>query len=477
MRPTLRRKIVTAISLLVLMSIACQAAVNNAARALPFLATATPTPTATPTFTPTPTLTLTPTVTHTPTPRPTSTPTLRPSLTATFTPTPAPLVDSFERRTLLGVFDDLWNTVNEKYLYRDFNGLNWKDVKDEYSKKLSDDFSAPQFYKYMSEMIRSLNDDHSNYFSPEEVKATTQEETGQVKYVGIGIMPVVDIDRQKVSILLVLPGGPAEAAGLKSHDNILSVDGRPLIDKDGYHREYIRGPENTTITLGIQTPGETVRDVKVTRKSVTFSTPVPHEVIQTAEGKRIGYLLLTTFLENGINRKVQKAIEEMSKDGPLDGIILDNRQNPGGSLDEMERILGLFTKGTVGYIVSRDRKEAVKARGLDVKGSQTIPMVVMVSPDTASAGEISAGVLRDMKRASVVGETSSGNVEVLFVYSFEDGSQVWLAHSTFQPINHPDQLWEKTGIVPDVNAVSKWDEVTTQTDPAVLAAIQRIIGK
>jgi hypothetical protein len=72
----------------------------------------------------------------------------------------------------------------------------------------------------------------------------------------------------------------------------------------------------------------------------------------------------------------------------------------------------------------------------------------------------------------LIGETTGGNVELLWGYDFEDGSRAWIAHETFRPKNHPDQVWEDTGIIPDLEAPSEWDLVTLETDPAVKAALE-----
>jgi C-terminal processing protease CtpA/Prc len=81
-------------------------------------------------------------------------------------------------------------------------------------------------------------------------------------------------------------------------------------------------------------------------------------------------------------------------------------------------------------------------------------------------------VLQDLGRAYLIGEQTEGNVEILYIYEFTDGSRAWIAHDSFRPLNHPEQDWEKTGIVPDLVVPSQWDQVTLQTDPAVQAALE-----
>ena len=101
-----------------------------------------------------------------------------------------------------------------------------------------------------------------------------------------------------------------------------------------------------------------------------------------------------------------------------------------------------------------------------------LPLVVLVGSGTASFGEIFAGVLQDTGRAYLIGTTTGGNVEILWGYDFEDGSQLWLANETFRPLNHPEQDWEKSGIIPDLTVAGEFDEYSLNNDPAVIAALQ-----
>jgi C-terminal processing protease CtpA/Prc len=97
--------------------------------------------------------------------------------------------------------------------------------------------------------------------------------------------------------------------------------------------------------------------------------------------------------------------------------------------------------------------------------------VVLIGLDTASFGEIFSGILKDQDRATLIGKTTEGNVETLWGYDFEDGSRAWIAHDTFRPVNHPEDDWEKSGIVPHLTVDSAWDLVTFETDPVIQAAL------
>mgnify|MGYP001479788500 CR=1 FL=1 len=387
------------------------------------------------------------------------------------TPTPLRVVE-VNSSVQLEIFEELWQIVNEEYLYPDFNGVDWKAVGDEYRTLVQAGLTSDEFYRAMNEMLFRLGDDHSVFLSPAEVAKERAELAGNLDYVGIGIFSQATLANDAMVLLLVFPGSPAEEAGLKDHDRILAVDGLPIIDENGLIREVIRGPEGTDVTLTVQTPGEAPREVTITRRRISGSIPVPFQVITTPRGKRIGYLLIVTFSDGTIARQVGAALQEMAREAPLDGLIVDNRINEGGVDTMLRETLAYFIDGPAGYFISRTEERPLTIRGQNIAGSQTMPLVVMVGLDTVSYGEVFAGVLKDVGRAYLIGETTDGNVETLWGYDFNDGSRAWIAHDSFRPLNQLDQDWEETGIVPDLEIPVNWEDVTFETDPAIQAAVE-----
>ena len=420
--------------------------------------TETPTPNLPPTNTPFPIASITPT---------TSLPSPTTSLVSVSTPTPTliPIV------TQLSIFEDLWSIVNDTYVYPDFNGLDWNAIHQEYRGKISAGLTNSQFYLAMSEVISKLGDDHSQFLNPQEVAEQEAEYQGTFDYVGIGVLVSAVPERQHAVILSVFPGSPAEAAGLQHRDSIISVDGTSILDENGFLRDIVRGPEGTSITLKVQSPGEDPKEIRVTRHRITGEVPVMYKVITTPEGQRVGYILLVTFDDSMVDEQVAAALRQMTLDTPLDGLILDNRMNGGGSSTVLEPMLGYFIGGTLGYNVNRNEERPLQIKINDINGSSQVPMVVLVGSETASFGEIFAGILQDMGRAYLIGKTTDGNVEILWGYDLQDGSKIWLANETFKPLNHPDQNWEKTGIIPDLFMSGEFDEFSLENDPVVSAAI------
>jgi carboxyl-terminal processing protease len=393
-------------------------------------------------------------------------PTPSPASTSTPTPTLIPL------ETQLSIFENLWSIVNDTYVYPDFNGVDWNAIHEEYRQLIFAGATNAQFYLAMNELITRLGDDHSQFLNPQEVAEQDAEYQGTYDYVGIGILVSAVPDRQRAVILSVFSGSPAEGAGLQPRDSIISVNGNTILDENGYLRDIVRGPEGTGIDVIVQTPGKEPREIHVTRHRITGEVPLFYKVITTPDDKRIGYILLVTFDDRTVDEQVASALRLMSGEAPLDGLILDNRMNGGGSSTVLEPMLGYFVGGNLGNFINRDEVRPLQITLNDIVGSSQVPLVVLVGPETASFGEIFAGVLQDVGRAYLIGQTTDGNVEILWGYDLEDGSKLWLANETFRPLNHPDQNWEQAGIIPDSFQPGEFDEFSLENDPVILAAIR-----
>jgi carboxyl-terminal processing protease len=232
--------------------------------------------------------------------------------------------------------------------------------------------------------------------------------------------------------------------------------------------QLVRGPACSAAVVTVQTPGEKPRDVTVLRSDVNSPIPINAQLVTTHDGSHIGYIYLPSFFDETIPGQVKQALQQF---GQLDGLILDNRMNPGGSSNVVEPILGYFTGGVLGNFVGRTETRPVEVNADPVGNSQTVPLVVLVGEDTVSFGEIFTGILQDIGRARVVGQTTLGNVEILNSHNLSDGSRLWLAQERFVEL-HSQADWEKTGIIPDVQAYANWDTFTFQNDPSIAAAVK-----
>jgi carboxyl-terminal processing protease len=390
------------------------------------------------------------------------------------TPFPATSVDSETTERQLRIYRQLWRAVNNGYVYEDFRGHDWRAIGDKYEGYIRDGLSDEDFHRAMGNMIGELGDEHSSFWSPERVEEEEARLAGNNDYVGVGILLTAAPQAERAVIITVFPGGPAAEAGLRSHDAILQVNGEPILDENGVLRSgRVRGPEGTEVTLTIQRPGDEPFDLTLTRRRITGALPIDYCLVPNT---RIGYIFFPSFDDETMPDQLREALESMTVDGPLDGLIFDNRQNGGGSSSVAHPILEMFTGGLQGYFVSRQERQPLELDPLDVNGSQSVPLVVLVDVDTVSYGEIVSGVLRVSGRATVVGQTTFGNVERLWGYDFEDGSRAWIASETFEPLGETNGVWEETGIVPDHIVPTRWDLFTEATDPALAKAVELLLN-
>jgi len=366
----------------------------------------------------------------------------------------------------LTVLDQLSDAVSRNYVDPAFNGIDWGAVTARYRTLVQGGLTDTDFYVAMGAMLGELGDDHSQFMSPADVAAEEERLARGENFVGIGaLMAAIPGRDGAFAIISVWPNSPARQAGLKPHDIILSVDGSPAIDAEG--NVATRGPAGTTVMLVVETPGQSPRSVQLVRRAVSGFTPVDSCILPNT---KIGYIFIPTFNDLSIDDQVRDALKKLTAEGPLTGLIVDNRQNGGGISTVAKAVLGFFTGGNQGAMVSSAGSTPFNITPEDVGGSQTVPLVVLVDWGTVSFGEIVSGVLAQSGRATIVGRTSLGNVELLHGFNFTGGSRAWIAAETFQPLGKPAGYWEQTGIVASVSAPTRWDLFTEANDPALAKA-------
>lgn len=451
---------------LVVISLACNA--TNLKLGSP----PTGTPTVTFTFTPTPTPTLTPTPlapSYIPSACANTALATVPAATALAVPTPVlqanpPITKELQKR----VFEQVYAIILENYVDPDFNGVDLPALADDVRKKIESGLDTETFYAEIQAFVTALGDEHSDFESPVEVSLADAALAGGADYVGIGVYVNSMLEKGHLTVLAVFPGSPAEHAGLKVHDSLLMADGLLLVEGGKTYIQRIRGPQCSAVVLTVQSPGQAPRELMLVREKISGGVPIEARLVPTSDGSRVGYIFLPTFFDVTIPDQVRDALESF---GPLDGLILDNRMNGGGSSNVVEPILSFFTSGTLGHYVSRAGSRPLTVTADEIHNSQSVPIIVLVGEDTVSYGEVFAGVLQDFGRALIVGQTTLGNVEILHGYIFDDDSRIWIAQETFVP-EFSQADWEATGIIPSLEAFADWDTFTFETDPAIVAALQ-----
>ena len=283
-------------------------------------------------------------------------------------------------------------------------------------------------------------DPHSAFMSPDmfkEIQVDTRGEFG-----GLGIQ--ISIRDQKLTVIAPIEGTPAEQAGIQSGDHIFLVDGEPTKDMtliDAVNK--MRGPKGTDVTLTIvREEVDEPLEFQLTRAIIKLKS-VRKEMLD----EEIGYIRLTQFQEK-TGAELAKAVEAL-REGNMQSMILDLRNNPGGLLTSAVEVSEQFLEEdqAIVYIKSREgKKEEYKARGRDPLLG--IPMIVLVNGGSASASEIVAGALQDWGRAVILGTTTFGKGSVQTILSLSNGSGLRL--TTARYYTPKERSIQNTGIQPDI---------------------------
>ena len=419
-------------------------------------ATSQPRPTDTPAATPTPTITPVPSATVEPLP-----------------PTPTLAVVALARRE--AIFERVWTLVRDRYIYTDYRGLDWDAIRDEFAPRVAAAEDPEAFYGLMHELIDQLGDQHSRFESPREVAEEQAEFRGDQRYAGIGAE--VRSEPEGGLIVKLARGGPAEEAGLRPRDMILAVGGIPFTDTARFGPDgpisAVRGAPGSLVQLTVRSSSGAPRDVTLRRRAISSDAFVRIEG-QLLPGTRIGLLRIDTFFVEDLDRRTRTELERLLEDAPLDGLIVDVRENGGGRLDLLLNTIGLFAYGgTIGSRRGRASSSRLRVpRGEMLAGLAKTPIVVLVGEETASAAEMFAAGMRALGRARVVGTPSSGNLENLVPHDMEDGSRLWLAELTYQL---PDGgVLEGRGVQPDRVVEAEWWKYAPGDDPQIKAAIEEL---
>ena len=294
-------------------------------------------------------------------------------------------------------------------------------------------------------MLASL-DPHSGYLDGASLQRLETMIDGN--YQGLGLS--VQMEDGAVKVVSPFRGSPADRAGVKAGDYITHLDGELIYGLEINDAvAQMRGPAGTDITLTIFRPGrEDSLDLTVTRGVIELE-PVTHEL---ASGN-IGVITVNEFSRDvgaDVNAALRSLREEAS--GRLDGLVLDLRRNPGGSLDEAVALSDLFlSKGQIVSQRGRHRRDTMYYEAETVYRGDVaagLPMVVLIDEGSASASEIVAGALQDHRRALVMGERSFGKGSVQSLLPLTADSALKL--TTARYYTPSGRSVQEGGIEPDI---------------------------
>ena len=354
-----------------------------------------------------------------------------------------------------------------------------KTLERRYQNQLNrlDQYNAQDVFQIYANTLAEQYDPHTNYFSPR--RAENFDINMSLSFEGIGAILQIDDEYAKVSRLV--PAGPADKQGdLKPSDLIIGVgqgeDG-PIEDVVGWRLDeivdLIRGPRNTTVRLEV-IPGKGKTDqrrvVPIQRNEVKLEEQAAQKkVIEVEDEKqnthRIGVIDIPAFYIDfeayrrgdknyrSTTRDVNRLIDELVAEG-VEGLVIDLRDNGGGSLQEANQLTGLFIEyGPTVQIRSAESRvwrDGKRRRSNYYEG----PLAVMINRLSASASEIFAGAIQDYGRGIVVGEQSFGKGTVQSLVPLQEG-QLKITESKFYRISGDST--QHRGVIPDIDYPSVFD--------------------
>ncbi|MBR2937445.1 MAG: S41 family peptidase [Oscillospiraceae bacterium] len=320
-------------------------------------------------------------------------------------------------------------------------------------------------------MVAALGDRWSFYLTAEEYQTIMSDKSNS--FVGIGVTVVLREDGVGEEIVNVIEGGPAYEAGLQVGDIIIRVDGTSVAGfNTAETRNLIEGEENTQVTVTVLRDSQEL-DFAITRKTIR---------IVAAKGQllpgNIGLVQIENFNDNCASETIA-AIKQLQEQGAT-ALIFDVRNNPGGYVNEMVKVLDYLLPACVVFR-EMDYRGIESSRYSDAACVE-LPMAVLVNGESYSAAEFFAACLQEYDKATVVGEKTSGKSYYQHTIRLSDGSAVNLSTGKyFTPGGK--SLTELGGLTPDIpKAVDEEtaakiyaDLLAPEEDPQLQAAVAAIL--
>ena len=301
-------------------------------------------------------------------------------------------------------------------------------------------------------LVEAAGDPHTAYMDPDETKEFDKSLSGQI---GGGIGAEIGLRNNKPTIIKPLENSPAQKAGIKAGEVIVKVNDEASSDWSVEKVvSKIRGEVGTSVKLTLLSGGQT-REVSVVRQNIV-SPAVESEI----DGE-IGILKVNRFGDDTVSLSRKYASEFVDKG--VKKVILDLRNNPGGTVGAAQGLLGIWLDNQIAMTERRGSEivKTLRTTGTPILGN--MKTVVLINGNSASASEITAGALREYGKATLVGQKSYGKGSVQIVLGLPGGSQMKVTEARWY--TPKGKNIDKTGIEPDVKVDLSSDDVNNNVDP------------
>ncbi|KAK9812136.1 hypothetical protein WJX73_010140 [Symbiochloris irregularis] len=316
------------------------------------------------------------------------------------------------------IFLEAWRAIDRAYVDKSFNGQSWFRLRERTLKNepLS---SREETYAAIRKAIAVLNDPFTRFLEPARYQALTKVNSGQA-VIGVGLEVGADQNTGSLTVIAPSAGGPAERAGIRPLDKLLTIGDKSTQGMSLYEAgDLLQGAEGSEVTLTIQ----------------------PHNSAKGDPAKTVANFSKTT------TDSVREALKGLKQEG-ADRYVLDIRNNGGGFFPSGVEVARMWmNSGDIVLIAdSKGVRDTYDANG--TAQEPKAPLALLVNKGTASASEVLAGALQDSGRASVVGETTYGKGLIQTIVGLSDGSAVVITVARYQTPAGVDI--NNKGITPDV---------------------------
>lgn len=316
-------------------------------------------------------------------------------------------------------------------------------------------------------VLQTIGDKYAVYYNEENAEKTMDMIEGY--YIGIGVEVFSNTQKGYMEVISAYEDSPADRAGLKSGDLIKLIDGKE------YTASQMADAVNYMKGIDVDKALETSMSITILRGEEEITVSLIRERIDMykVSSKVVDNICYIRY--SGFTPASQKAFEDIihSLDDKIEGIVIDVRNNPGGEFTSSIQMCDLFLDDEM--IIYTVDKEGEKTPYMSKKGSNKLPLAILVNSQTASAAEIFAGSMQSNNRAIIIGEKTYGKGVTQTVQYLNplDKSEGALKLTTCKNFT-PDGRWINESIIPDIEVKTEKIEDDIIYDAAFIAAINSL---
>lgn len=399
----------------------------------------------------------------------------------------AATINFSSREERLAIFDDVWQTINDRYYDAKMRGINWLSLRSSFRERAAQTTEKTEFYRLLRSMINELHDSHTRVYAPDE-----RIDWRNPRVVGVGLS-IREIEDELV-VVNVEKDSLAESVGIKLGDVIAQIDNIPA--KTVFARKIIDQRGSSTASAGKLKAAASVfdgaantlvtvvwRNSRGKERQATLKREL-RELSSRLRVRREDNVLIIAF-----DAFVPETVSEFFRVLSLEiydtrGIVLDLRQNRGGSAEAMTDVAAAFLPSNhdLGKFIDRDGNVMVAAQthswllfAPNLVQAQNVPVVILTGTATASAAEIFAAALKSANRAQTVGTTTCGCVlAIRRQHSLSDGGVLEVSELDFQTPS--GRRLEGFGVAPTFYIQQTRNDIRQKRDKALEQALKIING-